>query len=129
MIQLEIYEPIYGAGAHSGRLMYVAAGRVRRGVRGTVEEEGGDVQVGREQVRVLFLDRRIRSGWYARLYGQWFRVAGVRPVPPYGVQGDLDLDPNADVRVIAPEPPHDLIWGADTPITWGGDTAIDWPGI
>ena len=99
MVTVTLYEPVYGEGAHSGRKLYDAVGTLRRQApRSTVEEEGGDVQIGSEQIKVTYLDPRVRSGWYAQMFGQWYRVSGVRQAPPKGIAGYLDLEPNADVR-------------------------------
>jgi len=103
VVALQIFEPVYdtSGGAPRGLFLYNAMGRIgRQAPRATVEEEGGDVEVGTESVRVTYLDPRVLPGWFARLYGQWFVITGARGVPPYGIEGDLQLTIHAPIQVI-----------------------------
>lgn len=101
MTPIGLYEPVYGGPGFRGRLLYQTTATVRRGgQRATVEEEGGDVQIGIERVRVTYLDPRLAAGHYARVLGFWYKVAGVRPVPPYGIGGDLQLELYARVQIV-----------------------------
>lgn len=131
MVTVTLYEPQYGTGEARGRRIYDAVGRLNSsGARSTLTEEGGEVEVGRESLRLTYLDPRVKSGWFAQLWGRWFRVTGARSVPPRGVKGDIELEPHTPVTIVRPpDEHHDLLWGADTPITWGGDSPLDWPVI
>lgn len=97
---LTLYEPLYRTGIPTGRRLYTAmATPARKGQRDTLEEEGGEIEVGREVVRIPYLDPRVRSGWFASYVGSWFRVEGVRQNPPHGIAGTLTLSPHVPITV------------------------------
>ena len=100
---IEVYEPVYpdSGGTVRARLRYTAMGQPRAsGPRGTLDEEGGDVPVGRETVQVAYLDPAVFAGWFARMLGQWYSIVGVRASPPHGLAGTLSLELTARKEVV-----------------------------
>ncbi|MYD12209.1 MAG: hypothetical protein F4X00_01180 [Gemmatimonadetes bacterium] len=99
-VPLHLYQPV-SRDAHSGRLIYSPTARIgRTAPRATFDDDGGEVEVGRERVRIAFLDRRVRSGWFAMLLGRCYKVTGVRRAPPFGIGGDLTLQPYGAVTIV-----------------------------
>ena len=100
MPRLILYRPVRDGGAARAEKVLDAIGDLEgQGQRATVEEAGGDVAIGRERVRLAYLDPRVLPGWFAVLLGSWYRVTGVRALPPHGIAGLLTLELRGAVEV------------------------------